>query len=367
MSGSVATARQTERWIRAEAEFNERLRGEGARLAPGASYINARRSVAIICARGHRVSPRPSNVKSGVGLCRVCAGKDSFAAEASFIRRVTELGGQVVDGAKYTNNHSLVAVTCAGGHACLVRPVSLNRGRGLCRICARQDPETARVAFLSRVYKAGARLAPGASYINSATRVEVICANNHVCRVLPNSLARGQGLCRVCAGRDPLEPERLFRKALSEAGSRTVRGEDYVNTKTKVRCLCKQGHVGLVSPKDVLRGGGVCGQCRAGFDRVYLLVHQEAQAIKVGVASDGRRVRTHLRRGYEVVGEWVGLGHDQALECERETIKYWRNQGWGPENGAPRDGRSETTGIKRLEATRKRIEKHLLFSLKNGQ
>jgi len=91
------------------------------------------------------------------------------------------------------------------------------------------------------------------------------------------------------------------------------------------------------------------------FDRVYLLL-QPLISVKVGVASGESRVRRHLARGYQLVTEWRGLTHTQARDVERQTIAWWRSQGWPQVEAAPKDGRTETTSSEHLDATLAWIE-----------
>jgi hypothetical protein len=47
----------------------------------------------VICAEGHPCSPLPNDLKKpGRGICRVCARKDPATARQNFDARVRELG-----------------------------------------------------------------------------------------------------------------------------------------------------------------------------------------------------------------------------------------------------------------------------------
>ncbi len=115
--------------------------------------------------------------------------------------------------------------------------------------------------------------------------------------------------------------------------------------------ICARGHRCNPRPNDVVSGGGVCQQCDVTFDRLYLLAHNGAHAIKVGVASGAGRVREHLRRGYRLVAEWSGLDHQSAIAAERDTIAMWRANDWDQVETAPKDGRTETADSSALLAT----------------
>ena len=70
----------------------------------------------------------------------------------------------------------------------------------------------------------------------------------------------------------------------------------------------------------MLAGHGPCDRSRSDFDRVYLLLHPAAGAVKVGVTGADARVRGHAGRGYRLVAQWTGLDYDAALAAERAVL-----------------------------------------------
>jgi hypothetical protein len=60
------------------ADFHRRVNELGGRVV--GDYINAKTPVRCVCLEGHDCAPQPSDVTSGQGICRVCAGKvwDAF-------------------------------------------------------------------------------------------------------------------------------------------------------------------------------------------------------------------------------------------------------------------------------------------------
>lgn len=88
-----------------------------------------------ICPNGHQYSPTPNNVRDGTGLCRVCVGSDPETAWRKFRERVEELGGEVVESAWFGVDMPH-RVTCRDGHLVTPRPTSVQQGQGICRECA---------------------------------------------------------------------------------------------------------------------------------------------------------------------------------------------------------------------------------------
>ena len=55
-------------------QFFESVARLGASPVPGATYNGATSPVALICAVGHACAPTPSSVQRGQGICDICAG-----------------------------------------------------------------------------------------------------------------------------------------------------------------------------------------------------------------------------------------------------------------------------------------------------
>ncbi len=56
------------------------------------------------------------------------------------------------------------------------------------------------------------------------------------------------------------ESEAKFRKRIAEIGG-TIEGE-YINAKTKIKCMCQSGHVCNIVPTSINRGNGMCKKCQ---------------------------------------------------------------------------------------------------------
>ena len=123
----------------------------------------------------------------------------SVAAEAVFRARVVELGGVVVEPSWLGVNRPH-RVRCAAGHECNPHPSGLRRrGVGLCRVCAGNDPVAAEAAFRARVVELGGVVVEP-SWLGSQVPHRVRCAAGHECNPRPDGVAQGVGICRLCRG-----------------------------------------------------------------------------------------------------------------------------------------------------------------------
>jgi hypothetical protein len=188
-------------------------------------------------------------------------------------------------------------------------------------------------------------------YVDNKTPVDLVCINGHACRPQPGDILTNGGICKTCAGHDPADAERRFRARVVALGATFAAGARYIDTRTHVDLICTNGHLCRTKPGGVLTGRGICQTCVVRFDRLYLINHSEANAIKVGIASDTARLKIHVRRGYQLIEEYRDLTPDVAKYAERIMHRCWRDQGWKSVAEAPRDGRTETCSATHLDVT----------------
>lgn len=343
----------------AHAAFLQRIAQLGARPAADATWLGSDRGYPLICAEGHDCAPRPDHVKSGGGVCRTCARQDSDVAHATFLARIADLGAQPAPGATWQGSGVGYPLVCAAGHTCAPRPSAVLAGRGLCKTCASRDPDAAHAAFLTRVVELGGRPADNARWRGSNASYPLVCQAGHRCAPLPKNVQRGSGLCRICAGQDSDTAYAAFLERVTSLGAQPAPDAVWRGTKQSYPLICAAGHHCQPLPNNVLRGHGACLECSATFERVYLLEHCGARAVKVGVASGPARVRLHQSRGYRLVAQWSGLDHQSASAAEREVIGSWRTAGWLPVRECPSDGRTETAPAHALSASLSRLTTRL--------
>ena len=185
-----------------EAKFHARVAELGGEILEP-SWLGTHVPHQVKCAEGHITTPLPGNVIAGHGVCTTCAGNNSMAAEARFRSRLAELGAALLE--PYHGSHAPPWVTCAAGHECRPHPNDVLRGGGVCRTCAGQDPAVAEARFRGRLAKLGATLLE--PYHGSGTPHRIMCAAGHECWPKPNSVSFGRGICAICAGNDPTDAE----------------------------------------------------------------------------------------------------------------------------------------------------------------
>lgn len=198
-SPAVLTAKPRKRRaesVKAEAAFRSRLEELGATLLD--PWLGNRKPHRVACSSGHLATPRPSNVMQGQGICKTCACRDPRSAQEAFRTRVEELGGTVLESTwkGITEKHKIM---CKEGHISYPCPNRVSQGVGICRACARVDPQTAERKLLDLLRETGTTMLD--PYRNAHWRVRLRCAQGHVFTTTPAAVVHDAAACRTCKGK----------------------------------------------------------------------------------------------------------------------------------------------------------------------
>jgi len=261
-------------------------------------WLGARKLHLCRCSNGHQCRPRPDHVREGIGICRICSGYDTAATRDAFYKRVAELGGTVLE-PEWRGAVKPHLVRCANGHECRPWPTTLQQGGGLCRTCAGQDPVVAEANFRKRIAElGGVVLEP--KWLGSQTPHRCRCIQGHECRPWPSSVQHGQGICRTCAGKDTDVARDAFYARVAELGGEVLEPE-WLGSSVLHRCRCGEGHECKPRPSHVQEGVGICQVCAwSEQDALYVTRNPATGCVKFGITNrDGRlRLKKHRTDGY---------------------------------------------------------------------
>ena len=182
----------------------------------------------------------------------------SRQAEREFRERIAQFGGVVLEPV-WLGSKMPHRVQCAARHECSPRPSSIQHGQGICRVCAGYDPMTAEREFRERIAQfGGVVLEP--VWLGSKMPHRVQCAARHECSPRPNDIAQGHGPCRICACTDPATAERAFRERVTRLGG-TILEPTWLGSGKSHRVRCAAGHDCSPRPSEIQQGGGLCRAC----------------------------------------------------------------------------------------------------------
>jgi hypothetical protein len=257
------------------------------------------------CPLGHECHPRPSSVQQGRGICPACAGNDPATAKAAWLDRLDDLGAK--DGGEpWAGSNTPRLCWCPLGHECRTRPAGVQRGRGVCRVCAGSDPAASKAAWLASLNELGAKDGdePWAGVM--APRL-CWCPLGHECHPRPNCVQQGGGICRVCAGNDPATAKAAWLDRLAEFGAMDG-DEPWAGVHAPRLCWCAEGHECRPWPNSVRDGQGICATCAGRTsDVIYIVVDEDAARCKIGISSGDARPR---------LGDHRADGYDTVVRCD---------------------------------------------------
>lgn len=233
-------------------------------------YVNSQAKVTIICQEHGEFQQAPAKHLHGQG-CGSCGGRVRLTTQR-FINRSRRAHGDRYDYslAEYVNNRNPVTIFC-GDHGRFQQRPETHMAGGGCPRCADRESGLARTGTTAAFLVAAAEVHGDryryteVRYVNSETKVTIICAEHGPFEQLPGSHLRGVG-CPTCgtvqrAQRLTSSTEEFVLKA------RAVRGEaydysrvEYVKARLKVTIGCPAHGDFQQTPNSHLSGGG-CPSC----------------------------------------------------------------------------------------------------------
>jgi hypothetical protein len=217
-------------------------------------YINIDTKVNCECKEGHQFYLNPYYINNNIinYFCKICENKNP---KVIFFEKIKELEAKIVG--EYINCYTKIECICKQGHTCFVIPSKINSGNGLCVKCTDRCPEKSENKFKKIIEEMGGKVI--GEYTYSHNKVECVCKNGHQCFPVPADTNGGHGICKKCVNRCPEEAKIKFYKKIEEMGGK-IMGE-YVNTSTKIKCICKNGHECNIKPNTLLTNYGMCSKC----------------------------------------------------------------------------------------------------------
>jgi hypothetical protein len=244
---------------------------------------------------------------------------------------VAELGGEClyVEWRGAQKPHEL---KCKEGHLCSPWPNSVQQGRGICRVCAGQDPATAEKNFRAHVAELGGECLYEA-WGGSLKPHRVRCKEGHLCSPRPSNIQQGVGICLTCARTDPAAAEAGFRARVAVLGGACLY-EAWQGAHVPHRVRCKEGHEGNPYPANVQQGEGICRICKGmAWDVFYVVLNRAEETLKFGITSgDPRsRLRTHKAAGF--TEQYLVLSTPEAHSLENRIKTTLKEAGEKPVRG----------------------------------
>lgn len=326
--GICRTCAQRERSLEAEAAFRERVAELGG-IVLEEDWLGNHEPHRARCVNGHECAPRPAHVQQGEGICSTCARNNKEVAEGAFRNALAMVGASLLEPV-YLGANEPHRVRCPSGHECHPRPALVRRGASICQTCTGRSPMIVEARFRARVAElGGVVLEP--QWLGATTPHRVRCAQGHVSAPWPSGIQQGQGICRICAGKDPKTAEAAFRVRVAKLGG-TILEPKWLGNSAPHQVRCAKGHTGTPTPSNVRAGGGICRICAGKtWDVFYVVTDDVKEIVKFGITSGNPRLRLshHERNGLDQIVRLIE-GNPEARKLENACLAVMRDAGEKP-------------------------------------
>ena len=232
-------------------------------------YIDSKTKVCIVCKEHGEFWQRPSAHLRGQG-CPECASKKRGFCNISnvneFIKKAKAIHGDKYDYSKveYINSKTKVCIICPKHGEFWQSPESHLKGRG-CNLCSKPIHDTNSFIKNAKAIHGDKYDYSKVEYIDSHTKVKVICPIHGEFEVTPNNHIKGRG-CYKCGRttsklKQSLTTEEFIERAKKIHGDKYDYSKvDYVNNHTEVCIICLEHGEFWQKPSKHLSGHG-CLKC----------------------------------------------------------------------------------------------------------
>lgn len=240
-------------------EMQEIARKRGGKCL-SEEYVDDRTKLMWQCKNGHAWESSPNNIKSGGHWCPICTGRGMTIKDMKKLAR--ERGGKCLSKI-YINSVTKLKWQCKEKHIWKATPSDIKIGHWChrCAIIRGALKRKSTIQEMREIAEDMGGLCLSKKYISSQTKLKWRCKNGHEWEARPNSVKRGMW-CPACAGNKPLTIKDI-KEIAKERGGKCL-SKKYVNSATKLKWQCKEGHIWEATPNNISRGKW-CAICSAGI------------------------------------------------------------------------------------------------------
>ena len=223
------------------------------------------------CSKGHIWESTPKSVKRG-DWCNVCAGHAIHSIED--VQTIAIKNGGRCLSKTYKNNKTKLKFECSKGHIWQAIPKSIIVRGSWCPDCAPTKKGT--INEMREIAKSRGGKCLSDSYVNSATKLKWKCNEGHIWLAKPIDIKHGKTWCPTCSGNTPRSIEEMQEIAESRGGK--CISDSYVNSSTKLKWQCYEGHTWFATPNNIKSKGTWCGKCAGNIPDTIEKMHEIAES-----------------------------------------------------------------------------------------
>ena len=236
-------------------EFRALAKSKGGKCL-SERYIDIHTKLEWECKKGHRWKTTPHVVKIDGAWCPYCSNRVRRTIEE--MRALAESRGGKCLSMKYFNANTKLEWKCEKGHRWSAKPVSIKQG-AWCPYCAHHVKLT--IGEMQELAKSRGGKCLSKEYVNNHTKLKWECKNGHRWESTPKSVKKGNW-CIYCAGLAKHTIEDM--QALAKGRGGRCLSKNYINSITKLEWECKNEHRWSAKPGSV-KHGSWCPYCARTF------------------------------------------------------------------------------------------------------
>ncbi len=246
-------------------EMRDIARNRGGRCI-STTYLNCQSKLLWQCRAGHKWQATPNNIKNG-RWCPTCGHKGSGGSLRGSIKQMTRLArknkGKCLS-QKYVNSITKLRWQCKEGHTWSSRPSNISNGRWCptCAIRMRANLLRGTIKEMNQVAQMHEGRCLSKIYVNDRTKLRWQCKKGHIWRAVPSNIKIGEW-CPTCGHKRGGELLRGTIKQMTRLARKNkgkCLSQKYVNSTTKLRWQCKEGHTWWTTPTTI-QSGSWCPPC----------------------------------------------------------------------------------------------------------
>ena len=256
------------------------------------AYINDSTNLRWRCKEGHEWDATPSNVLRGT-WCPYCLGRHQTIND---MRAIAKLRGGECLSFKFIKNNIKLKWRCKKGHEWKANPNSIKRG-SWCPYCIGRHKT---IKDMQAIAKSLGGECLSQKYINAKTKLHWRCCEGHEWEAVPSNILKSKIWCPYCGGRIHTI-EDMIKLAKSRNGE--CLSKEYLGSEKKLKWRCKEGHEWETTPAKI-KVGSWCPICRGRkkitIEEMQNIAHNRGgKCLSTKYVNSSTKLRWQCKEGHE--------------------------------------------------------------------
>ena len=289
-------------------------------------YNHSQTKLKYKCPNGHEHFIKWNDWKTGY-RCPYCAGKVKPTIE--FIKSEFEKDGYTLLSKDYINSKTKLKYKCPEGHIHSISWNSWNNRDSRCPFCINNNIKLTynfvRASFNEEGYTLLSK-----EYINCKTKLDYKCPEGHLHSITWNSWSRGRR-CYYCNGNIKLTTEEI--KKNFELEGYTLLSKKYINSQTKLKYKCTNGHIGSITWGNWQQGHrcAICkGKSKPSIKKLKALFKKEGYILLSNNYTNSDTILKYTcPKGHENITSWRNWNSGRRCPTCRDLNRFGSgNSAW---------------------------------------